>query len=90
MKIEKGAGKFSHHSLNRAEQQGLSCNDLVKAWYRSTYYELNEREKAYKFQIYGLESLDTFFTFDAITKTIFTCHKDGKYIIIITVTHKGK
>lgn len=88
MQLDKGAAKFSHHSLNRAEEQGLTCSELVKAWFRSEPYELGLRQRAYKFRTYGLASLDDFYAFDQITRTIFTCHKDGKYVIIITVTHK--
>lgn len=86
--IEMGQAKFSHHALNRAEQQHLSCGELVKAWFRSKPYELGLKQQEYKFKVYGMESLDTFFTFDQVSRTIFTCHQDGKYIIIITVTHK--
>jgi hypothetical protein len=83
----KGEGKFSSHALNRAEEIGLSCADLVKAWFRSTTWELDLREKEYKFKTYGMESLSDFYYFDQVTETLFTCHQEERSVaIIITVT----
>jgi hypothetical protein len=83
----KGQGKFSHHSLQRAEEIGLTCAGLVSAWYRSTPWELSVRQKQYKFKVYGMQSLDDFYLYDTPTNTLFTCHDLGDITIIITVTH---
>jgi hypothetical protein len=89
--VNKTKIKFSYHALNRADEIGLSCAELVKAWFRATGYELSAKEKAYKFKVYGMESLDDSYAYDAVTKTIFTLHSSGQStdLVIITVTKKG-
>jgi hypothetical protein len=82
----KGRGKFSHHSLQQADKIGLTCGGLVSAWYRSTDWELSKSQKAYKFETYGMESVDDFYTYDDLTETLFTCHDRKDISIIITVT----
>lgn len=89
-KTDKTKIKFSFHALNRADECGVSCAELVKAWFRSTEYTLSKGEQAYKFQTYGLESLDDIYTYDTKSQLIFTVHRDSnRSNIIITVTKRG-
>ena len=88
MKVEKNLARFTVHSLNRAQQLNISLDDLLKSWFDSSYYELSDRQKAYKFKRYGMASLDDFYTYHVPSDLLFTCHKSGNLNIIITITKR--
>lgn len=76
------------HSLKRAQEYQLKVDDLVSAWYRSSRYTLPKGQEIWKFQVYGMRSVDDIYFYDADTKLLFTCSEKEPYTLILTVTKR--
>lgn len=89
--MTKNQAQFTMHSLQRAKEIGLSVEELLNAWDRSSGYELPKKEFPWKFWKYGVEMTDDIYLRDNQSGILFTCVNKDKYSLIITITKiRGK
>lgn len=82
--------RFTTHALERAAEIGLTVSELLKAYYRASLNELSEKQKAYKFGKYGMQSLSDRYLWDQEKEILFTINAQAEHNInVITIT-KGR
>jgi hypothetical protein len=76
------------HSLKRAQEYQLTVDEVVGAWYRSSKYTLPKGQDIWKFQVYGMRSVDDMYFYDAATNLLFTCSEKEPYTLVLTITKR--
>ena len=80
--------RWTYHALERAGELNLRVRELLEAFSRARIYRLSQKQKIYKFNKYGIDSLDFTYYYDRKKDLVFTCKKE-ELNFVITVT-KGR
>ena len=86
--MHKRMVRWTYHALERAAELDLRVRVLLESFSRSKKYQLSPKQKIYKFQKYGIDSLDFSYYYDKKEDLVFTCKKE-ELDFVITVT-KGR
>lgn len=80
---------WTKHARERADYYGLKGVAADNKLQSSNQVQLRKKVLAYKFEMYGIESLDDVYFSDQSGNWLFTCRKNGQTLTVITVTNRA-